>query len=69
MLRRSDDKTDLILAQSSMLTEWDAGKVEVNGAHELFTPGKLRCPAEYRFQRWVDSWKLWESEQADCSWE
>ena len=25
--RRSDDKTDLILAQISMLTEWDAGKL------------------------------------------
>ena len=41
VLRRSDDKTDQILAQIWMLTEWDAGKIEVNGAYELFTPGKL----------------------------
>ena len=67
VLRRSDGKTDLILAQISMLTECDAGKIEVNGAHELFTPGKLRCPAKYRIQRWVNIWKLLESEQTDCS--
>ena len=42
MLRRNDDKTDLVVAQISVLTEWDTAKIEVNGAHKLFTPGKLR---------------------------
>ena len=44
-------------------------KIEVKGAHELFTLGKLKCPVEYRIQRSVDSWKLLESEKVDCSWE
>ena len=41
-------------------------KIGVNVAHELITPRKLRCPAEYRVQRLVDSWKLFG---VDCSWE
>ena len=44
-------------------------KNEVNGAHEQFTSGKLRCPARSRSQTRVDSWTLLESEQVDCSWE
>ena len=52
-----------------MLTEWDTAKIEVNGAHELFTPGKLGCPARSSSQRRGDRWKLLESEQMDSSWE
>ena len=43
--------------------------MEANGAHELFTLGKMECPAKHKNQRWMDSWKLLESEQMHCSWE
>ena len=36
------------------------------GAHELFTPRKLRCPASFIRQRWMDKSKLLESVPMDC---
>ena len=67
MSRWKDDETDLILAKILMLAGWDTSKNEVNGVHALIAPGKLRCPARSRSQRWVDSWKWLESEKMDCS--
>ena len=43
----------------------NTSKIGVNGVHELFTPRKLRCPARFIRQPWMDNRKLLENELMD----